>query len=474
MKETLERELKLSPRPGFVFPEIPGEPLARRVFTSTYYDTDDHRLARAGVTLRRRVEQKKGLWQLKLPRGEARLELELPGGPARPPEQMRGLLFAYSRDADLHEVAKLRTERSGILAGDGKRPTAEVLLDSVSVVEGGRVIRSFEEIEVELVGGDEKGLRRIEKALRKAGAADTDGRPKVFRALGLQPVDDALAPASAGAYEQLVAMLRRQRAALLAHDPGTRLGADPEELHDLRVATRRLRAFLRAGRPLLDPEWAEPLRAELGWLGGTLGPVRDLDVLIEYLEGELVLLEPDERRLLGRLVALLEAEREEARAALRDALSSERYLALLDRLEEMPVPVPSEATLSDIATDEFKKLRKAVRSLEPEPSDEELHATRIKGKRARYAAELAEPSAGKRAARFIARAKEFQDLVGDHQDAVVAEARIRALLESIGGAKTALVAGRLIERQRARRREARAAFKRVWKRLNEAGRAAWL
>ena len=51
----------------------------------------------------------------------------------------------------------------------------------------------------------------------------------------------------------------------------------------MRVATRRLRAFLRAGSELLDPEWSEPLRDELKWLGGALGPVRDLDVLVEHL-----------------------------------------------------------------------------------------------------------------------------------------------------------------------------------------------
>src|SRR4029453_19574877 len=69
----------------------------------------------------------------------------------------------------------------------------------------------------------------------------------------------------------------------LLHDPGVRLGSDPEELHQMRVATRRLRAFLRAGRDLLDRSWSEPLRDELGWLGRALGPARDLDVLVQRL-----------------------------------------------------------------------------------------------------------------------------------------------------------------------------------------------
>ena len=78
-------------------------------------------------------------------------------------------------------------------------------------------------------------------------------------------------------------MIAVQVGELIAHDPGTRLGDDPEELHQARVATRRLRAVLRAARPLLDPGWTESLRAELSWLGGALGPVRDLDVLLDHL-----------------------------------------------------------------------------------------------------------------------------------------------------------------------------------------------
>ncbi|MGB8198188.1 MAG: CHAD domain-containing protein, partial [Pseudonocardiaceae bacterium] len=86
----------------------------------------------------------------------------------------------------------------------------------------------------------------------------------------------------------LRAALDTRLRALLAHDPGTRVGADPEELHQMRVAVRRIRAMLKAARPLLDQAWADDLRAELGWLGRALGPVRDADVLIERLRGRAV------------------------------------------------------------------------------------------------------------------------------------------------------------------------------------------
>jgi len=477
VKETLERELKLSADRAFRLPKLPGQPLESRIFTSTYYDTADFRLVRYGVTLRRRVERGRGLWQLKLPRGLARLELELRGGPSRPPEALRDLLLAHTRGRDLVPIAKLRSRRAGVRVRDVEGPLADVVVDSVAVLEGRRVARRLHEVEVELTGGDEKALRRIERALRAAGAADGDGRPKLFQALGLEPPPSP-GPVSPAAFpvDHLKAMLQGQVAALLAHDPGTRHGTDPEELHQMRVANRRLRALLRAARPMLDPEWVAALRTELGWLGSVLGPVRDLDVLVAHLRSEAASLDAPERRAFERLLGRLAAERAEARATMLEALRSERYLRLLDGLEDAvrePRVVTPDISLHDLAAGEFKKLRRAVRALGDEPSDEELHAVRIRGKRARYAAELAEATAGKPASRFIRRAKAFQDLLGEHQDAVVAEERIRQLVSRVRGLRTAFAAGRLVERQRARWQAARAAFAETWERLEQRGRRAW-
>jgi CHAD domain-containing protein len=135
--------------------------------------------------------------------------------------------------------------------------------------------------------------------------------------------------------------------------------------------------------------------------------------------------------------------------------------------------VSREVSVSDIAANEFRKLRRATRRLPDDPSDEELHAVRIRGKRARYAAELAEGAAGKRATRFIDSAKDFQDVIGEHQDAVVAEQRLRDLRRSARGASTAFVLGRLVERQRRRRERARDAWPGAWKKLRRRGRRAW-
>jgi CHAD domain-containing protein len=476
VKTTRERELKLEVGPRFRLPALPGDPLPLRVLTNTYTDTSDHRLATAGVTLRRRVERGTGLWQLKLPRGEARLEIEVPGPAGPPPDELRDLVTAYARGAALLPVATLRTRRQGVRVRDVEGPVAEVALDDVQVLEHGRVVRRFREVEIEQIGGDEAALERLAGVLRAAGATAGDSRPKLFRALGLpEPIAEPT-PLGGSPVDRLKAVLGQQLAQILARDPGTRSGSNPEDLHQMRVATRRLRAVLRAARPMLDAGWVEPLREELRWLGAALGPVRDLDVMREHLAGEIASLEPSDTRGGRRLLSLLDRERAEARQAMLDVLRSERYLRLLDALEDTarrPKIVDAEVSLAGIAADEFESLCRAVEALGETPGDEELHEVRIKGKRARYAAELAEPLVGRRATRFIRRAKGFQDLLGEHQDAVLAAQRVRELAARARSAQAALVAGRLIERERERRDAARAAFAKQWRKLERRGRKAW-
>ncbi len=473
MKTTLERELKLDVEPDFTLPDLGGEPLSRRIFTSTYYDTADRRLLRSGITLRRRVEQRKGAWQLKLPSENGRFELELPGGPARPPERLVRLLPALLRgEAVLEQAAKLRTRRGGVAVVDGAG-RIEVTVDRVAILDGGgKVATTFAELEAEVIDGDGTSLARLGKVLRKAGGRASDGRPKLQRAVALPERQPHAGSEDAGA--RLRELLVDQYEAMIANDPGVRLGEDAEALHQLRVATRRSRALLRAARGLVAPEWAEPLRAELAWIGGLLGPVRDLDVLLEHLDAESTRLDGDDARAFRRLRSRLAAERETSRKALLDAMDGARYLQLLDALERADAApaFESSASLPEIAADAFARLRKVVKALPKRPSDDQLHRVRIATKRARYAAELAEPALKKPGARFVRRAKTLQDVIGEHQDACVAEARLRELVAGSRG-QTGLIAGRLVERQRARKRSARRLFPDAWRALDKAGRAAF-
>jgi len=465
MRESVEREVKLVPGEGFKLPEL-GRPQPRRDFVSTYHDTPGLRLARHGVTFRHRVEDGVGVWQLKLPRGEARIELEEPGPPARPPSGLLDVLAAYLHGEKLVRVARLRTRRE-VRRADG----AEIVDDSVAVLEGQRVTGRFRELEVELLDGDEEALRRLEQALRKAGAESGDFTPKLYRVLELAyPPEEPSLPADATPVDVLRVALAVQYARLLAHDPGTRLGTDPEDLHQMRVATRRARAYLRAAKPLVDPGWARELRNELGWLGTELGPARDLDVLLEHLREEVSALgaagEP-----LDALVSSLERDQTAARTAAVASLSDNRYFALLDLLESVePVAAAgADATLADLWWDQFKRARKSFRELGPSSSDADLHACRILVKRTRYSAELAASELGNRGEKVAAAAKRLQDVLGEHQDAAVAEARIAEWAESAGAAEAARA---LLERERARRTQARAEWPRGWKALEKRALAA--
>jgi CHAD domain-containing protein len=467
MRGTVEREVKLVPGEGFQLPTL-GQPQPERDFVSIYLDTPDFRLARSRITLRLRVEDGAGVWQLKLPREDARHELEAPGPPARPPSEFLDLLVAYLRGAELVRVARLRTRRQSVQL-DG----VEIVDDSVAVLDGQRVTDRFRELEVELLNGDDETLARVEKTLRDAGAVAGDFTPKLYRVLDLAyPPEPPELPPDAATGDVLRAALREQHAKLLAHDPGTRLGADPEDLHQMRVATRRARAYLRAAKPLLVSEWSQGLRDELGWLGATLGPARDLDVLLEHLREEIAAL-GEVGESLGGLAVALERDHARARADVHATLSEDRYFELLDRLEQVePELVPDEdATLSELWWKQFKRTRKGFESLGPKSSDEELHEARILAKRARYSAELAGNELGKRGEKFVDAAKEVQDILGEHQDAHVAESRIAEWAEREPTAPTAAV-DRLLERERERREQARSEWGDAWKKLEKRARKA--
>ncbi len=476
IRQTVEREIKLTVPRNFRLPGLPGEPLPARAFTSIYFDTQDVRLAHAGVTLRRRIERRGSRWQLKLERGAARLELECRGGPAAPPRELRDLLFAHIRDLPLQPVATLRTRRTGIRVRGIEGPIADVTLDRVAVLQDRRVVGRFAEVEIEQTGRDQKPVPRLALVLREAGAGDHDQRPKLFHALHLEPRRPTRPGAHAPAGDHLRAALERQVDSLLAHDPGTRLGTDPEDLHQMRVATRRLRAYLRAARPMLEREWAEGLREELGWLGRALGPARDLDVMRQHVEGQATEVGEADRRALERLLSGLDRERAGARATMLDVLRSDRYLKLVERLRGAalaPWVNDPTASLAQFAAKEFRKLRKAMGDFDPDMGDQALHRLRIRGKRARYAAELAEAAAGKPAGRFIKAAKAFQDCLGDHQDAVAAEEHLRRLISGTRGSATALTAGMLIERLQRQRRKSRQSLPKTWRRLDKRGQKAW-
>ena len=477
VKSAVEHEIKLAVDDHFRLPELPGTPLPRRLLTSTYYDTPQYDLAHVGITLRHRVERGKRAWQLKLPLMKDRQEIELVDRQSVPPATFRDLLFLHLGQRQLVPVATLRVWRAGVRVRRGNVPVADVTLDNVSVMKDGAVLQPFRELEIEQVKGKDSTLPDLERQLRRAGAEDHDGRPKLFRALSLPAPGSAPPPApDAPAMDHVKWALARHLRWLLAHDPGTRLGREPESLHQMRVATRQWRAVLRAAKPLFLPAWANSLQDELRWLGQLLGPARDLDVQLAYFREESAVLDARDRRPLTQFIAHLEAQRNNVQELLLSELKGARYLDLIRRLQQAtvdPTLVESPMTLHDLAARPFKKLRKMIRQVGASPSSATIHQIRIKTKRARYAAELAKPVVGKPATRFIKKARVVQNVLGMHQDAIQAEAYVRAFLRQSTSVRAAFVAGRMVERQRERREKA---IKEMWTLLDgllNRGEKAW-
>lgn len=499
----LEREVKLGAGPSFRLPDLAGvvegaavAPVETVQMETVYYDTPDLRLARWGVSLRWRAGEG---WTLKLAPLPAatghglpsavleRDELVFQGSSRKPPGAALAIVRAYVRKAELVPVARLSTVRRRVRLVDASGARlAEVVDDEVSVRDGRRVAARFREIEVEAPApnGSDGVMTPLVGVLRGAGAGAPDPTPKYVRAIGPrahEPPEVWAQPVGPGAPAKDVvrSALAEAIASLLRHDPLIRSGRDPEAVHQARVATRKLRSNLRTFSPLLDVAWSEPLRSELGWLAMGLGAVRDREVLLERLRSRATSLPSTDARSAAALLRVLEAEIEALRGKLTADLDSERYVELLEQLVEAansPATLPAAeeaatAVLPGLAATPWRRLRSAVRQLPDPPSDPELHRIRILAKRARYAAEAVAAAAGTQASAFAKAAARLQTVLGEHQDAVTAQAWLRAA--RVSGRK-AFVAGELIALERIDAEDARAKWPKVWASLDRKRLRDWM
>ena len=458
--------------------------------SATYLDSDDLRLTRWDVSLRHRSNDG---WTVKLP-GEGdgaalvRDEFVFGGEAGRPPAEAVDLVRAFVRTAALRPHVRLKTLRRQTLLRDGEgQVAADITDDEVAVLHGRKIVARFRELEVEIAGdGDLALLDALVARLREAGAGPPDPTPKVVRALGpraSQPSEIAVAPLGAGATTADVvrAAIAASVERLVHHDPVVRLDADIEGVHQVRVATRRLRSDLRTFGALLDPDWALQVRGELSWLGQSLGVVRDGDVLLARLRKRVAGLPAEDPRGVSRLLATLKADRDGGYRELLATLRSDRYLTLLDDLVEAArapalLPAadgPAAAALAPLVRGPLRKLRKDVAALGDPPEDEELHAIRIRAKRARYAAEAVAPILGKRARAVAAAAAGLQGVLGEHHDAVVAEQWLRDRARRSRSIPAAFAAGELAGLERAAAERARGRWPKAWKEVAAALPKGW-
>ncbi|MEJ3744212.1 CYTH and CHAD domain-containing protein [Actinomycetes bacterium KLBMP 9797] len=507
----LEEERKYEVDVRFAVPDLSGclpaggsvvtqEPVT---LTATYFDTPDLRLARAGVSLRfRRGDEEP--WTVKLPADTpgTRHEISRGGAPGTPPADLVALVLAYSRGVELTPAAVVRTVRHAVELRDADGALlAELADDAVSVLDGRRVRARFREIEVERKGGGRKLLDRVDEVLRDAGAVGGGFVPKHVRALGdaaaappdLVPPTEPRRKPKAG--EVVTAAIRRGTGRILAHDPLVRLrapvGDNDTAVHQMRVGCRRLRSDLRTFGPLLDTDWAKPLRDEIGWFARVLGEARDAEVLRKRLHKTASAdpLSPPHEASIARIDEALAARHENALATLDDTMRSDRYLKLVDSLVAAAAE-PQLSTLAAQRADEvlpklvsrpWQRLAHGAKGidgaaeLDPNAPDERWHAVRINGKKARYAVEAVAGVLGGTTQDLAKALAAVQDLLGEHQDAATAaETWQQVAAAHPDDHWLAVTAGRLFERERVAIRAARAAFPDAWRKASKPKVTAWL
>ncbi|MEU0944069.1 CYTH and CHAD domain-containing protein [Streptomyces canus] len=411
---------------------------------ATYYDTADERLMASSVTLRHRTGGSDAGWHLKLPVSEGvRDEIRAPLSDTLP-DELAALVRSRVRGVELLPVVRLRSDRDvrHLLDADGGL-LAEVSVDAVHAerLSGGVGDAQWTEIEVELAdGGDPAFLDKVEKRLRKAGVRPSGSSSKLARALAETAPKKKLPvtgdPVTAG--DHVLAYVRTQRDAIVELDPAVRQDAE-DSVHSMRVATRRLRSTLKSYGKVLDRAVTDPIGDELKWLAGELGVDRDREVLSERLSAAL-----DE--VPGTLVSGPVSERLNtwsgdspggASARLIGVLDSRRHLALLDALDALIADPPllkaagkkPHKVIAKAVRKDFRKVSGLVgQALELEPGtdrDVAIHEARKKTKRTRYAAEAARPALGDPAKTVVKSMKALQNLLGEHQDSVMARHTLR-------------------------------------------------
>jgi CHAD domain-containing protein len=448
-----------------------------------YYDTEDLRLIRSGVTLRRRSGGDDEGWHLKLPAGpQTRREIRDPLTPLghQPPEALTTLVRALVRGGRLRPVARLTTVRQPvILLGEGNESLAEVAVDDVSAQSLGEqvVARSWHEIEIELTGGNGELLRAADVLLRRHGLRPAGRAAKLERALGQErPGPRPELTPSSPAGEVVREYLRSQADALTSLDPMLRM-SEPGAVHKMRITTRRLRSVLQAFRAVFgDP--AGQVAAELKWLGGLLGTARDAEVLRAHLQANL------DRRPAEQVIGPVQARVQghfastgaDARRAVLAALDSQRYIALLDGLDQLTTAQaaggsgsePAATVLPAAIRHAYHRARRRMaraRELKPgQAGDAALHEARKAAKRARYAAEAVAPAFGHDARRLARQMKNVQSVLGKHQDTVTARRAVRQLgISAHLSGENAFSYGLLYEEDACDARELRGEAFRTWK-----------
>jgi CHAD domain-containing protein len=434
------------------------EPRSTLQIFDTYLDTDDWRIHRAGFALRIRSASGKSeatLKSLHSAGAEAADRREL--SEALEDSQSESIrqsigpvgtrVHAVSGAHALLPLFEVRTSRQrfAIRREDEAQQLGEIALDETVISRPhGEPQTSLQRVEVEALSDAHEPLQLLVKTLRSDCALEAASETKYSQ--GLKSV--GLAPGSAPEFaptavdasmpmaEVALANLRRYLSAWHLHEPGARLGDNPQELHDLRVAGRRLDAVLRQFRSSL-PASLVRIRPTLKKLLSALGEARDLDVALSELEAFARALPRSDQESIEPLKHHLVSERGRARARMLcvlDSVSVQKNFQKLTSLLAAPAAA-SQRLWQDLALNvapemlrrRYRKVRKGADLLTPESSMEAYHEVRGHVKKLRYVLEAVAVIYGKPADEMLRPLRRWQEKLGVQQDAAVASRRLRAL-----------------------------------------------
>jgi CHAD domain-containing protein len=498
----LDRLLELLQRAGYA-----AEPRRNETIVDRYYDTTERHILRAGWAYRQRNrdgEHTLGLKSLTPPQGDlhVREEIEqaalapgveldtLPSGPVR--EQLAAMVNGRAPE-ELFAISNNRTVYD-LVACDDDGMRVELCIDQAEIVapnapkSAPRVLR-FTEVELELKEGTRASLEKLARVV----AADSNLLPARLSKFerGLQAAG-LPAPAWTGARaprparsDPLVRLahfqLRRQLDVLELQQPRAWEGLDSGGVHAMRIATRRIRAAVRAFRDVLPRRTAATLEADFRWLAGALAEVRDLDVYRDNLGRYMQALPPDDAQHLVSYDAWLTQQAAKARRRLVTALGSRRYARVIGRLQRFLDRGPSRAALRSGPRIEdaahvylerrLRKVLKRGRSMGSNAAAEALHALRIRAKRLRYELEFLSDLYSGRLEPMIDATRRLQDFLGEQQDALAASERLRHFARTApvrsGGRRLLLALGELVQVQEGRAAAQREQFPREWRRFEK-------
>jgi CHAD domain-containing protein len=481
------------------------EPERDETFVDHYYDTPDRQLLRAGWAYRARdrdgerrvdlrefapIEGARAPEEVEQPVLLARTRsTELPSGPVR--EQLAALVNG-ARSREMFSIHRQRL-LCAIVAPDDASTRIELAIDQSHVVAESAAKNApgaldFTELDLELKDGSRESLERLTGILQ-AQADLLPARLSPFerglQAAGLSAPLAELGPAP-GAADPLLELayyhLREQLDLMRAQQLRAWEGLDTDGVHQMRVATRRIRAALRTFKEILPPRRVATFDAEFRWVANALGRVRDLDVYRDDLAHYMAAIPPDDAQSLAPYHRYLVEQAQAARQRLIAVLGSRRYAKLMARFERFVVSGPSHTALRRFRTSagnavaeyvdkRLKSVLRHGRGIQTHMTADRLHALRIRCKRLRYTAEFFFCVAPDVLDRVIDETIRLQDFLGEHQDAWVASTRLRSYADTVAVRAShralLLALGQLIQTQEQQATRQRERFRKAWRRFTK-------